>query len=717
MMRNRVGLVAGVVVVLAMVAGGCSRADREAAPRSTASTDQIGGSNSRTPTTLSSNRKRPSGLFSLSAFSSCASLLKHVKAEAVKVVTPYGLPGMFGGGDDAVMLDSAVAQRTSAEGATAASGAGSSGPKSVADSSSSAPPAFSGTNVQEQGVDEPDVLKSDGRRLVTLAKDKLQIADITGKAPRRLGSLDFAVDGHKPAELLVIGDRVVVFSTGYGGRGGPGVLEDRAVVGSSGRSSAGSSGSSTWVGWSQSSTVRIVDISDPAKPNVVSTLTLEGQYVSARLVAGVVRMVVSSQPGQLPMGSPLTPGEVGEKEALETNKAAIERSKISDWLPEYRLERKGKAPVTELLAPCSAVLRPKDFSGLGTVSVLTLDPADPKPVSPSCVLGGGGVVYASTSNVFVATQRWMAQPMPGMGGAEAVSPPPTASMADTLLHQFAIPDAKPAEYVASGELPGTIVNQFSLSEHDGKLRVATTARRMDGSTESFVQVLQANDDGKLVVIGKVGGLGHEGETIQSVRFIGDRGYVVTFRQTDPLYVLDLSDPKHPKVTGELKIPGFSSYLHPLSEDVLIGIGQGPDERGGQGLQLSLFDVADPARPVRTANLVLPNTSSDAQHDHHAFTWWPATRQLILPTMSYDNDRFARGLPTVGASVFTVDEKGGFSPPRLVSHSKHFVGSNDEYHFSPVRRSMVVGSALLTLSGGGLQSSDLASLAEQGWLAW
>lgn len=709
MMRNRVGLVAGVVLVLAMVAGGCSRADREAAPRSTSTTDQIGGSNTSTSTTLSPKRKRPSGLFSLSAFSSCASLLKHVKAEAVKVVTPYGLPGMFAGAGD-VALDGGMAQRTSAE--TAASGAGGSGAKSAADSSSSSPPAFSGTNVQEQGVDEPDVIKSDGRRLVTLAKNKLQIADITGQAPRRLGSLDFAVDGHMPGELLVVGDRVVVFSTGYGGRAGPGVLEDRAVGGS-----AGSSKSSTWVGWSQSSMVRIVDISDPAKPKVVSTLTLEGQYVSARLVAGVVRMVVSSQPGQLWMGSPLTPGSVGEKEALETNKAAIERSKITDWMPEYRLEREGKDPVTELLAPCSAVLRPKDFSGLGTVSVLTLDPADPKPVSPSCVLGGGGVVYASTSNVFVATQRWMSQPMPGAAGSEAVSPPPTASMADTLLHQFAIPGAKPAEYIASGELPGTIVNQFSLSEHDGKLRVATTARRMNGTTESFVQVLQADDDGKLAVIGEVGGLGHEGETIQSVRFIGDRGYVVTFRQTDPLYVLDLSDPKHPKVTGELKIPGFSSYLHPLSEDVLIGIGQGPDERGGQGLQLSLFDVADPARPVRTANLVLPNTSSDAQHDHHAFTWWPATKQLVLPTMSYDYDRFGGGMPKMGASVFTVDVQGGFSPPRLVSHGKHFAGSNDEYQFSPIRRSMVVGSALLTLSEGGLQSSDLASLAEQGWLAW
>jgi hypothetical protein len=378
------------------------------------------------------------------------------------------------------------------------------------------------------------------------------------------------------------------------------------------------------------------------------------------------------------------PGAVAE--LLRAQKAAIQDSKVEDWLPTYTVERPDEKAVTAPLAKCAEVMRTKEFSGLGTVSVLTIDPADPKPSDPACVLGGGQIVYASPANLYVATTMW---------------DPAGGPVVNTDLHQFAIEGDKPAAYVASGKVEGSVLNQFSMSEHEGRLRIATTTGAMRGNTDNAVDVLESSG-GKLTSIGRLAGLGHEGETIQSVRFIGTRAYVVTFRQTDPLYVIDLSDPRKPVARGELEVPGFSSYLHPLSETALLGVGTGPGERGGGGLQLSLFDVSDPSRPVRLDNKVFDYAGSDAQHDHHAFMWWPATRQLVLPFYSYGpgSDQFQ------GALGIKVDPAKGFSDEARISQGAE-----------PVYRSMVSNGRLLTLSQLGLQVYDLTTLKERSFLPW
>ena len=190
---------------------------------------------------------------------------------------------------------------------------------------------------------------------------------------------------------------------------------------------------------------------------------------------------------------------------------------------------------------------------------------------------------------------------------------------------------------------GTLLNQFSLSEDKGVLRAASTVG-FGPEAESKVTTL-ARDGGHLVRRGQVGGLGR-GERIYAVRFMGDAGYVVTFRETDPLYTLDLTDPGNPRVRGELKIPGYSAYLHPVGDDLLLGIGQEATQDGRvQGLQLSLFDVADLAHPVRLqkAQIGARFSQSEAEWDHHAFLWWPATSLAVLPI---DTRRFsgAAGVP-------------------------------------------------------------------------
>ena len=209
----------------------------------------------------------------------------------------------------------------------------------------------------------------------------------------------------------------------------------------------------------------------------------------------------------------------------------------------------------------------------------------------------------------------------------------------------------------------------------------------------------AERGGRLERVGEVDGLGR-GERIFAVRFLGARGYVVTFRQTDPLYALDLSDPARPAAGGALKIPGYSSYLHPVDDSTLIGIGQAADADGRTlGTQVSLFDVSDLAAPRRIAQRALDGDWSEAESDHHAVLYWPATRLLALPVASYEGGAAAVGL--------TVSRDTGITPVARVHHP----GS------APVRRSLVVGDALYTVSDAGIQASDLRTLAPRGYAAF
>jgi uncharacterized secreted protein with C-terminal beta-propeller domain len=253
--------------------------------------------------------------------------------------------------------------------------------------------------------------------------------------------------------------------------------------------------------------------------------------------------------------------------------------------------------------------------------------------------------------------------------------------------------------VASGKVNGRLLNQYSMSEHDGHLRVATTLTSADGkNSSSTVHVLKADT---LAKSGEVGGLG-EGERIYSVRFIGPIGYCVTFKQVDPLYTLDLRDPAAPKVTGELKITGYSAYLHPGGEGRLIGIGQEASEQGRTlGTQVSLFDVSDPASPRRLSQLFQKDSGSEAEWDPHAFLYWPKTGLSVIPLTQQTES---------GALVLKIDDSG----VSKLGMIKHPVQGGQDYQ-PGIQRSMVIGETIWTFSQEGIQVNDAATLASQAWI--
>ena len=247
---------------------------------------------------------------------------------------------------------------------------------------------------------------------------------------------------------------------------------------------------------------------------------------------------------------------------------------------------------------------------LSTITALTIGEGL-EDLHPVTIQGGAETVYASTGALYVTATRW-----DGNGPS-------------TDVHRFSLDGDGPATYTGSGRVPGHLLDQFSLSEHDGALRVVTTAAGAAG-TEGRLAVLDTDGD-VLDELGHVDGMGI-GEEVKSVRFLGDLGYVVTFRTTDPLYALDLSDPRAPRVLGELKIPGFSEYLHPVGDGLLLGVGRQADPMTGvdTGFKVSLLDISDPAALAEVDQLVVPGGFSPVGSDHKAFHWDPGRRQAVVP---------------------------------------------------------------------------------------
>jgi hypothetical protein len=420
------------------------------------------------------------------------------------------------------------------------------------------------------------------------------------------------------------------------------------------------------------------------------------------MVDGVARVVLQSPGPALPWEYPTTDSEGQLRETTEANRRLIDETTLDDWLPQ----RVTDAGDREKLVDCSDVYVPASFSGTGLVTVLTVPVKGTGPLAPKAatLTAAADTVYASTGNLYVAAHAW---PNVGAGGRIAPTEDP-----GTDIHQFDI-TGEVAAHTASGHLDGYVLNQFSLSEHDERLRVATTSMPMwtiqDGESESSSGVTVFERQGeKLAPVGSVGDLG-KGETIRSVRYVGDTAYVVTFRQTDPFYVLDLSDPAAPRVVGELKLPGYSGYLHPIDETHILGVGQEGDEDGRiTGVKVSLFDVSDPSAPVESANWTQDGGSQQVEFDAKAFLYWPATKLAVVPVQVFDQGDVVNpeGAGQFNGAVgLTVDDDAIVEAGRIT----HVDRGVPAYEVG-VERSIVVGDTLWTLSSAGFLASDLQTLS-------
>jgi Beta propeller domain len=661
---------------------------------------------------------------SLRRLDSCGGLRAWMRDELAPRVGAYGFPGGYapgaGRGGDVEIMEDAAAAAESADRSLAAEAPGAAPAPSAPSQDDGS--GFSTTNVQVAGVDEPDIVKSDGLRILAIAENKLHLASVEDGAI--VSSIDLP-DGMYDGQMLLAGDRVLVFGAGSYGDVVP-LAEDAP--------GADIARSTLPIG-----TTRIVEVAIDGDTLVAGgTYELDGTYVAARMTGDVARIVVHDEStARLPLVTPAVPGTEAEEQATALNREAVEEADPEALLPGWRqVVADGEEGAEGKLLSCEDTHAPNTFSGFGVVSVVTVDLSDGvgaglASAAGTGVLAGGQTVYASPEHLYVAAPEWIDW---AALAEESDDTPPDVEQG-TDIHRFDITEPDRAAYELSGHVDGTLLNQFAMDEHDGYLRVATTTGQAwsDRDTSESHVVVLGPGDGALTTVGSVSGLGR-GETIHSVRFLGDVGYVVTFRQTDPLYTVDLTDPTAPAVTGELEILGYSAYLHPIGDGRLIGVGQDATEEGRvTGTQVSLYDVRDPASPQRVAQAVLPDSSSGAEWEHHAFLWWPDTGLVAVPVSAYGRQDAFEGLVGFGvdADAATIAEVGRVSHPPVTEPGvgrpipiEPGAGGGSEpiaepvppvddfppfTYTPPIQRALVVGDTLWTLSSEGLAASDLATL--------
>ena len=538
----------------------------------------------------------------LSRFDSCEAMEQHLTESFLYSLT--NSYGHFGGIEADIAVDSADA-----------SGGG------------DIPPTdYSTTNVQEKGVDAADLVKTDGEHVYVINQGVLSIIDSwPAEEAKLIGELDLESigrDGYITEDMFLFEDRILVFSREW---------NERSATDDSGKEM--SDRGSTWI--SQTGMI-VIDISDRSAPKVVQEKLIDGSVVSARMIGSNVYTVLSnnmSMPREIYDTMSDLPWWIWESlfdelyadgvaDRLEAReklkdlfrpvvKAAVSDRGAESFLPLITHEDGS----TDRALSCSDLLHSMEISDPGLTTVAHIDLADDE-VSISAeatgVMMGSSTVYASRENLYIAQSSF--------GWWDGISPIDR----ETRIHRVALDGAR-SRYESTGVVGGYLHNQFSMSEHNGMLRVSTTFDDWwwgtDGDDEltgNNVFILDATQP-QMGLIGAVTGLA-PGERIYSTRFQGDRAFMVTFVQIDPLFTLDLSNPTEPKAVGELKIPGYSSYLHPIGDDHVLGVGMDGDWDGRlSGVAISLFDVSDFGDPKQQDQLTLDcdDSWSEALWNHHA----------------------------------------------------------------------------------------------------
>lgn len=590
-------------------------------------------------------------------FSSCEELASWTRDAMREQVTAWGLNGGWG-----VPMVGAV--RTEA-GIAASDGAP--GAAGTATSTS--------TNVQEAGIDEGDIAENDGRYVYLAIGERLRVVDTE--------------DGEAvSAETLPGGEHQLVLATTSAGNG------NLVVV------------TNLWNGNEPETHVRHYRVAG-GRLTLSGTDHLEGSLVAVRAHGGSVHVVLRTETGRrLPFVAPVAGGADAEAEALAANRRVVENLDVDDILPRaFRVDSDGERSQPQAALECSRVGTPEEYSGLGMtwVASIALDDAGATTRASAGTIADAEHVYASADALYVATVRWQQAD----GRVAPIRPEPVR----TNIHRFDL-DATGAAYRASGSVAGRIISSYSMSQHESLLRVATTtdAAGFGAESASGIRVLETRGS-DLVQIGEVDGLGR-GEQIQGVRFAGNLAFVVTFRQIDPLYTVDLADPAAPRVRGELKIPGFSTWLLPLGDGRLLAFGRsGTDEGALTGVQWSLFDVADLENPNLLSTLAA-GENSEAVWDPHALAYEPGTGTLLTPGETWNVGVEPTPLPADGTRLSDPSAGSAAVSPSMIAPAGEWyvnVGRLDGAALVDVgriklaaagRRAMLVGGRIVSVNADG-----------------
>jgi len=519
---------------------------------------------------------------------------------------------------------------------------------------------YSATNIQVAGVDEADIVKTDGVYIYLASGNRTII--VKAYPPEQAQVLsEIELEG-TVVGIFINGDRLVVFEheTPYNDYYDMPAVREYEIM--------------PYI--SPRVLIKVYDVSDKENPRLQRELSADGQYVSSRMIGDYAYVVINEpvyeQDNELNLPRIYFGGNETEISATD-----IYYCDVSDYYYMYT-----------------------------TIMAINTQDDNQEPTYETILLGASSNLYVSLNNIYLTFPVW---------GRDV------GDFGKSSIHRIHI-EGDEIEYVASGEFPGMVLNQFSMDEYGAYFRVATTTR--EGTPRNHIYVL----DMALNITGSLTDLA-PGETIYSARFMGERGYLVTFKQVDPLFVIDLENPYDPEVLGYLKVTGYSDYLHPYDENHVIGIGKETTDAGEfawyQGVKISLFDVSDVSNPREISKLEIGDRGTDSPvlWDHKAFLFDKSSNLLVMPILEAKVDvtkyaeaelMWAHGEPVYqGAYVFDISIDNGLQLKDRITHIEDPTGLEQGYYYysSPysIQRSLYIDDVLYTISDAKIKMNNLENL--------
>jgi len=635
----------------------------------------------------------PSSLASLQQAESCDDVVAALREQAIEEMEQRLRD------NEQLLLDSLSGSYWCYEADFGGGGGGSGIPSTPNRDSEDGADDYSTTNTQVVGVDEADFVKNDGQYIYVLADGHFTVIDAWPAADTHVLA-SIPVRG-EPRRLYVYEDKAVVYSSldvllPLDGSNSPWGGPFRPIADGYHDFDECTYGyDCDFRGDGRGLLISTFDIIDRSDPKLVRESELNGSYLSSRRIDDVVYTAITF-PEVAVAGVKYWPesilDEIGyycepiDLEASEIeaafaslralNRALIESSTIHDYLPSIEDTRFiGSEHIEErgLLNDCEGFYLSNARDGRQLLSLLSFDMTKLDALHATTIVGRPGAVYANARSLYVAV-RHDAQTMSEWFFEDAERRPEA-----TTVHRFELsPGSIATSYRGSGVAKGRILNQFAMDEDAGHLRIATTTGRVPSpDVYSTLSVLR-EVEGELVVVGEVDDIAPT-EDIRSVRFDGDVGFVVTFKKTDPLFVFDLSDPEAPRIRGELKIPGFSTYMHLMDENHLLTIGYDADDQGSfawfQGVQLQIIDVSNLEDPrlLHKAVIGTRGSTSEATTNHLAFNYFRSRNLLAIPMTICEGDgtggSYAHEMTFSGLLVYEVTVEEGFDALGGVPHAE------------------------------------------------
>ncbi|MCX7842856.1 MAG: beta-propeller domain-containing protein [Clostridia bacterium] len=573
---------------------------------------------------------------------------------------------------------------------------------------------YSTTNIQVQGVDEADVVKTDGEYIYQVNRERIIVAKAyPAESLELISTVSFGGKNFNPQEIYVDAKHLIVIGTSY--------LEVPIC-----RLEKAMAPEKCPPPYNMQSVKAVIfDITDKKNIRQLREVELEGGYVSSRKIGSSLYLISSKSIWNWVYFRGFDEAYINrlmENELKAFDKDAVKKYNDMLMLPSFRDTAQGDEYAQ--VDYSKIYFFPDSFqANYMTIAAVNLDKMDQK-ADISTYLGAGQNIYASAQNLYVAVTNHS-------GSAERkIAPGWAGNAANTLVYKFSL-TADSATYLCKGEVPGTILNQFSMDENGKYFRIATTKgdswRNDEFTSQNNVYVL----DEMLNITGKLENLA-PGERIYSVRFMGDRAYVVTFKTVDPLFAIDLKDPSSPKVLGALKIPGYSDYLHPYDDRHIIGFGKDTVEIKGSayylGMKLAIFDVSDVSNPKEkfTQKIGDRGTESELLHNHKALLFSKEKNLLAFPVtlmeIKNSSEKVKEGFPQYGqftfqgAYVYNIDMEKGFTLKGRITHisDEEYAKAGSQWYDSNknIQRIIYIGDNLYTLSNSMIKANQLNDLKEK-----